>query len=480
MGASQAPASTKLPLRIQMLDDDATSLAMLGHVLSRQGWDVMPCQSIAEASSMLQQTIPDVAVVDVYLDGEDGLSFVSHLRKDYPDVGIVVISAEDTETLAKKAVKSGADYFLSKPIAPAALVLTLRRLAELRQERQRVTTLEHELERSVRDTLFPEIVTHSDSMRSILRLVEKVAPRELSVLICGESGTGKELVARAIHQHSLRSKGPFVELNCAALPPNLVESELFGHEKGAFTGAVASRAGKIELADGGTLFLDEIGELPLEIQPKLLRALQERRVTRVGGKEDIHCDFRLVTATNLDLLKEVRENNFREDLFYRVSVFPIKLPPLRERMEDMPMLLAHFLKQEGIQNPHISDEARAALQVYHWPGNIRELKNFSQAVPLLTDNELIDEDAVMAYFGSRIGGGPPPPPPPPNPPKRQGGSGGSKTRRQNGGAGRQENLHALRVYNGNVPEAALALGMGRATLYKYIKKNDITLENFTV
>ena len=466
-----------MPLRIQILDDDFITIAMLTRVLTGQQWEVFSAKSIGEATGQLSNFFPDIAIVDVHLQNEDGLTFVQSLRRNYPDIGIVVISAEDTDSLAQKAIASGADNFLSKPISPAALTLTVNKLAELRDERARANSLEHELERSVRDAVFPEILTNSDQMKAVLRLVEKVSPRDLSVLIFGESGTGKELVARAIHQNSTRRRGAFVELNCAALPPNLVESELFGHEKGAFTGAIASRAGKIELAHGGTLFLDEIGELPLDIQPKLLRALQERRITRVGGKKDIECDFRLVTATHRDLLNEVRANNFREDLFYRVAVFPIKLPPLRDRVVDIHLLLEQFLRQEGVRNPRVSDEARAILQTYRWPGNIRELKNFAQAVPLLSDREEIDEAAVRIYFGSRLGDT--------NGHRPTLGAFGSgfaagenRSVRKLEDVEREEILHALRFFKGNVPEAAMALGMGRATLYKYIKKSGLDLANY--
>lgn len=461
------------------MDDDQATVAMLSRILGSQGWEVLPSHQIDEANSQLSQFSPDVAVVDVYLDGEDGLTYVKRLRESRPDIGIVVISGDETEKLAQKALESGADNFLSKPVSHSALILAVQKLGELRDERQRTARLEQELERSLRDSVFPEIMTHSDRMKGVLRLIEKVAPRDLSVLIYGESGTGKELVARAIHQTSHRKRGAFVELNCAALPPNLVESELFGHEKGSFTGAIASRAGKIELAHGGTLFLDEIGELPVEVQPKLLRALQERRITRVGGKTDIVCDFRLVSATHRDLLYEVREGRFREDLFYRVAVFPIKLPPLRDRLEDMDLLLEHFLRMEGVENPQVDPEARMLLKNYRWPGNIRELKNFAQAVPLLSDLEVIGPAAVKEYFGSRLGEV--------DGMRNHHGGGYSPSLhsmeqrpvRKLEDVEREEILHALRVHRGNVPEAALGLGMGRATLYKYIKKNEIDLLTFT-
>jgi transcriptional regulator with GAF, ATPase, and Fis domain len=257
----------------------------------------------------------------------------------------------------------------------------------------------------------------------------------------------------------------------------LLESELFGHEKGAFTGALAARAGRIELAHKGTLFLDEIGELPLEIQPKLLRALQEKKVTRVGGKTDIECDFRLISATHRDLLQEVRRGTFREDLFYRIAVFPVKLPPLRDRLEDLELLLFHFLEQEGVRNGRLTADAQALLLGYQWPGNVRELKNFSQAATLYSERGIIDEFVVRQYFGTRLNDAALSRPPSMystgNTPIPTG-----RPVRKLEDVERQEIMHALKVHKGNVPETALALGMGRATLYKYIKKHEINLTAF--
>lgn len=468
-----------IPWRILVLDDEPTTVSALVRAMSQNGWQAIPASNIRDASAHLETVVPDAAIVDVFLGEDDGLNYVHDLRRRFPDMGIIVISMEDTESLATKASASGADYFLSKPIAPAALTLTLNKMRELRVQRQRATELEKEMRKRSDEAIFPEILTHSDSMKSVLRLIEKVGSRELSVLIFGESGTGKELVARALHQSSSRLSGRFVELNCAALPANLVESELFGHEKGAFTGAVASRAGRIELAHKGTLFLDEIGELPLEIQPKLLRALQEKRITRVGGKTDIECDFRLISATHRDLLSEVRAGNFREDLFYRIAVFPVKLPPLRDRLEDLDLLLSHFFVQEGVKNAKVTSEAQNLLSTYHWPGNVRELKNFAQAATLLCERGIVDEFVVRQYFGSRLG-------------EPMSGNhrssnlyapintplGSNRPVRKLADLQRQEILYALRIHKGNVPEAAMALGMGRATLYKYIKKNEIDLGLF--
>jgi len=478
-------ANPSSPLLVLVVEDDPTTITLLSRLLDREGCEVTTARNLTEAAAAMSAVVPDVAVVDVYLGEEDGLTFVRQLRARDPEIGIMVISAEDTDTLVRKAIDSGADNFLSKPIAPAALTLTVRKLGELRQRRRRAIELESQLKKSLLDTLFPEIVTHSDAMRAVLRLVEKVAPRDLTVLICGESGTGKDLVARAIHQLSPRGGKNFVELNCAALPASLVESELFGHEKGSFTGAVASHAGKIEQAAGGTLFLDEIGDLPLEIQPKLLRALQDKRITRVGGKTSLECDFRLLSATNRDLVKDVKAGRFREDLFYRIAVFPINLPSLRDRIEDLDLLLAYFLKQEGLKAPRITSGARQLLRSYRWPGNVRELKNFAQAVTLLIEDEFIGEESVRSYFDTRLDVVSPeeeanslrlPAPASGNLPNGKHRS--SRPVRKIAEIEREEIINALRYYQGRIGEAAQALGIGRATLYKYIKKHAIDARAF--
>ncbi|MCC6546408.1 sigma-54-dependent Fis family transcriptional regulator [Candidatus Sumerlaeota bacterium] len=464
------------PPKVLIVDDEPGTLQMLAHVLAGQGWDTFGVRDLSGANSYMATAQPHVAIVDVFLEEENGLEFVKTLRNSHPEVGILVISTEDKESLAKKARDCGADSFQSKPIAPNALLFNLRKILELREERIKNQNLSEALDRTYTNDAFPGIVSQCDLMLAVLRLIRKVSARDLSVLVCGESGTGKELVARAIHQNSTRKRGEFVELNCAALPPNLVESELFGHEKGAFTGAIASRVGKIEQAHGGTLFLDEIGELPLEIQPKLLRALQERRITRVGGKQEINCDFRLITATHRDLLGEVHGGRFREDLFYRIAVFPVKVPPLRDRMEDLDLLLAHFFKEEGVRDPKLTRGARDLLAAYRWPGNVRELRNFTQAITLLTDRGAIDEAAVRNYFGARLTDNMAPRA---STPGSNGSYSFSRPVRRLDDLERDEINYALKTYKGNVPEAAMALGMGRATLYKFISKNEIDLSTFS-
>jgi len=392
-------------LRVLLLDDEDTTRRLFSRVLESEGAIVQAAGNIAEARALHQGDPFDLMLVDVYLGTkENGLDFVKEVRRADPAIGVIVMSKDESDKVAEQAAAVGADDFLLKPFDPKVLAFRARRAADIYNSRRTNKRLEEDLRRGLHETLFPGgIVTNSDTMRALLKVVDKAARRDIPVFIFGESGTGKELIARTIHEQSERRSRQFVDLNCAALPPSLVESELFGHERGAFTGATGARVGRIEQAHGGTLFLDEIGELPLEIQPKLLRALQDKRITRVGGTQSIACDFRLVTATNRDLLDAMRSGKFREDLFFRIVVLPIKLPPLRERPEDIQILLDHMLKQEPGPKATISVEAQALLHRYRWPGNVRELKNFAQAVSIYSEDNVVTASAVRHYFGSRLG-----------------------------------------------------------------------------
>ncbi len=476
-----------------ILDDETSVVSMLQQFLSKRGYTVYPSNNRAEFESHFLTTIPDAVIIDLHLKQENGMDILPQLRNKYPDLGIILMTGDDNPELKRIALGQGADVFLQKPISPQELITNIDSFMQpIAMESAHNTTPKQPNSAktlpSVADRMetlkFPEIITKAKTMEAVLRLIEKVSPRDLSVLLWGESGTGKELFAQAIHNHSTRRDGSFVALNCAALPPNLVESELFGHEKGAFTGAISSHKGKILQASGGTLFLDEIGELPIEIQPKLLRALQERTFVPVGGKAPIESDFRLVCATNRDLVQEVKQGRFREDLFYRIAVFPVKLPPLRDRMEDLELLLGHFLRLEGIENPIITDDAVQRLHAHRWPGNVRELKNFSQAIPLFCDSNMIDRNALGMYFSSRMEGSgfdsdlPSLTETADSQLPLQSGNAQSTTRpvRKIEDIEREEIQYALNYYKGNVAEAARALGMGRATLYKYLKRTSIDFE----
>lgn len=452
-----------------ILDDEPGIVMVLEHLLKTEGWEVLTASRLTDARSLTATRIPDLAVVDVYLDESSGLDFVRELRQRDSETGILVISSEDTSSLAMKAIESGADYFVSKPISPPAFLLSIRNVFSLREERGLVRQLRSDLESAVEQRFASDIITQSDVMKGVLQLVKRAAAKDIPVLISGESGTGKELVARAIHANSNRRNGNFVEVNCAALPANLVESELFGHEKGAFTGAISSRQGCLARAHKGTLFLDEIGELPLEVQPKLLRALQEKRFNPVGSTETKESDFRLVCATNRDLVKEVKDGRFREDLYFRVAVVAIRLPALRERPEDLRLLLDHFLRQEGQAKMTFTQEANGLLATYNWPGNVRELRNFAQALTVFVDAGTVNEEDIRNCLGSRLdeGGG-----------VRDAAieTSGNAPIRNLEALQEMEMRRALRWFRGNATEAAKALGIGRSTLYRFIQREDIDLE----
>jgi two-component system NtrC family response regulator/two-component system response regulator HydG len=335
---------------------------------------------------------PDVVLADVRMPRMDGLTLLERARADGIDAAFVMMTAHGTVKDAVTAMKMGAENYLQKPLDMDSVLVTLAKALERRQLQRDVELLRER----VRDSagLGKKIVGTSEPMRQVFELVQRAAPSKATVLILGESGTGKELVAEAIHDGSPRASGPFVRVNCAALPETLLESELFGHEKGAFTGAIARKEGRFELADGGTLFLDEIGEIPPQVQVKLLRFLQNREFDRVGGTKTLKVDVRVVAATNRDLLAEVKAGRFREDLYYRLNVVQIEMPPLRKRKTDLPALVDHFIRKYGAayerSNVRMSREAFQAILAYDWPGNVRELENaIERAIVLSPDGELL-------------------------------------------------------------------------------------------
>ncbi|MBI4817068.1 MAG: sigma-54-dependent Fis family transcriptional regulator [Deltaproteobacteria bacterium] len=361
--------------RVLVVDDEAPQREIFSAILGDVGFDAEVAAGGDEALSAVRANPPDVVLTDLRMAGKNGLELLEELHRAEPDLPVVLVTAHGSIDAAVQAMKAGAFDFVSKPVRGDELVMILRRALErtrlLRENKQ----LRAELD--VRTTL-RELVADHGSMREVFRLVQRVAPTHSTVLIYGETGTGKELVARAIHSASKRADGQFVAVNCAAIPANLLESELFGHERGAFTGAVARRIGLFEQAQGGTLFLDEIGDLPLELQPKLLRVLQERQITRVGSSTPISVDARVISATHRDVTSMVEDQALREDLYWRLNVFPIKVPPLRERATDIPALVAHFLARFAEENDEppkrIGPDAMGALMAYRWPGNVRQLQ----------------------------------------------------------------------------------------------------------
>src|SRR5271168_3316436 len=384
--------------KILIVDDEPNTLASLSRAFRLAGSDATVCDSALQALVLAKTQNFDLIFSDVVMPGKDGLSFLEDLRAERIAVPVVMISGQAHIEMAVRATRLGAFDFLEKPVSTEKLLLTVENVLKLRR-------LESE-NRQLRQRLGKhEIVSTSEVMRKVMAQVERVAASESRVCILGETGTGKELVARTLHERSPRSAGPFVTLNCAAVPAELIESELFGHEKGSFTGAAARHTGKFEQAEHGTIFLDEIGDMPLSMQAKLLRVLEEGEVERIGGQRPITVDVRVVVATHRDLEAQVRDGKFRQDLFHRVYVFPLRLPPLRERREDIPALIEHFALQVSTTNGwkpvHFSADAMAALQEHPWPGNVRELRNAVERLMLLaTSAEVTSETVELALPAS--------------------------------------------------------------------------------
>jgi DNA-binding NtrC family response regulator len=379
--------------RILLIDDDKTALDGLVKILAHDGYPVSGVLSGYEALNLLSRKNVDIIVTDMKLPGMGGLSLIHELRKKEEPAAIVVITAYSSVKTAVEAIKCGADDYLTKPVNIEELELVLEKLWERQQLIAQNRVLKEKLKDKYKSS---ELVGNTPQMQRIIKMIEDVAPSTASILILGETGTGKELVANAIHYQSDRVCMPFVALHCAALSESILESELFGHEKGAFTGAVQSRKGRFELADGGTLFLDEVGEMNMKVQVKLLRVLEKGEFERVGGEKTIKVDVRLIAATNRNLEREVSEGRFREDLFYRLNVITIHLPPLRERREDMPILSNFFVikyaKKYKKEIKGFTPEAMEALCAYHWPGNVRELENVIERSIVLCKKSMITVD----------------------------------------------------------------------------------------
>jgi DNA-binding NtrC family response regulator len=376
--------------RILLVDDDQTTLASLSRAFRLAGYEATVCDNAARAITLIKNDRFDLVLSDVVMPGKDGLQMLAELREHGVTARVIMISGQATVDMAVRATQLGAIDFLEKPISSDKLLLTVQQALRLR-------TLEEENQQLRRRVGKHELVWKSDAMRRVMAQVDRVAPTESRVCILGETGTGKELVARAIHERSGRRDRPFVTVNCAAVPSELIESELFGHEKGAFTGAAARHLGKFEQAHEGTLFLDEIGDMPAAMQAKLLRLLQEGELERVGGERPIVVDTRVVVATHRDLEALVRKAAFREDLYHRVFVFPIVMPALRERVDDIPLLAEHFARIVADQNNWktrgFKPAALEALGRYNWPGNVRELRNIVERLLLLADGD-VDADIV--------------------------------------------------------------------------------------
>lgn len=392
--------------KVLIIEDDINTLHGLGEILEDENFNISKAKNAKQALKEIENGDFDVVLMDYLLPDRDGLDLSREVLKDYPDIKIIMMTAFGTVKNAVNAMKMGIYDYLTKPINLDELLIILRRAIQEQRLIKENDSLKSKLNNKYR---FENIIGVSGKMQQVFQKVAKVANSDATVLIRGESGTGKELIARAIHFQSKQKNQPLVEINCASIPENLLESELFGHEKGAFTGAYKMKKGKFEIADKGTLFLDEIGELPLALQAKLLRVLQEHRFTRVGGVDNIEVNVRLIAATNADLEQKMADGLFREDLYYRLNVIPIIIPPLRERLEDIGPLTDHFIHKfadkEGRAIRGINEEARKILLAYEWPGNVRELENAVENSVVMCESDCITADDLPAYLkGTRTTG----------------------------------------------------------------------------
>jgi two-component system nitrogen regulation response regulator GlnG len=471
---------------ILIADDDRAIRTVLTQALGRQGHSVRTTGNAATLWQWVKQGEGDLVITDVVMPDENGLDLIPRIKKLRPGLRVIVMSARNTLLTAVKATERGAFEYLPKPFDLRELVSVVERALSEPGPTPRQDGAESRPDAA--EEQLP-LIGRSSAMQDIYRVLARLMGTDLSVIIYGESGTGKELIARALHDYGKRRKGPFVAINMAAVPRELIESELFGHEKGAFTGATARYAGRFEQATGGTLFLDEIGDMPLEAQTRLLRVLQEGEFTTVGGRTPVRADARIVAATHRDLRQMVRQGLFREDLFYRLDVVPIRLPPLRERSDDIPELIRHFFGQaeaEGLPAKMLEGEAMAHLKGYAWPGNVRELENLIRRLAALYSQETIDLGVIRSELGET------PAAPPPRPPAGESLGDAVERHLRDYFSAHSDDLPASGLYqrvlreierplielsllatNGNQVQAAGLLGLNRNTLRKKIRELDI-------
>ena len=373
---------------ILVVDDEEAIVSSLGSILQDEGYEVAVAKSGVEALKIYTIDPPDLMLLDIWMPEMDGMETLRRVKELVPTAQVMMMSGHGSIETAVKAIKLGAYDYIEKPLSLENVTLRVKHALEQFRLEEENRSLRTKVQRKF------ELVGQSPAMQQLRQLIDTAGPTNSRVLIGGENGTGKELVARAIHLQSARADRPFVAVNCAAIPETLIESELFGHEKGSFTGATSMKRGQFEQADGGTLFLDEIGDMSLNTQAKVLRALQEQQFTRVGGTKLLKVDVRVLAASNKDLMKEIEKGTFREDLYYRLNVVPIVVPPLRERREDIPLLIRHFMKlhaeEQGLRMKEISPEAMAVFQQYEWPGNIREFRNLIERLMIMVPGNVID------------------------------------------------------------------------------------------
>ena len=444
----------KKKAKILVVDDEAIIRESLRDWLSDAGHQVLTAENGPQALEIMERDKPSIAIVDLVMPGMDGIELLKKAKEVSPSIEVIIITAYASIPTAIAAIREGAYDYIEKPFSPEKVELLIKKLVEHQRLIEENISLHQKLEKRYR---FENIIAKSAKMQQIIELIKVVAKSNATVLITGESGTGKELVARAVHSQSYRKDKPFIPVSCAALPESLLESELFGHEKGAFTGAHAQRKGKFEFANRGTLFLDEIGEMSANIQVHLLRVLEEKAFTRVGGNELIKVDVRVISATNKDIEKAVASGQFREDLYYRLNVVTIELPPLRERKEDIPLLAQHFLKKFALENQKeisgFSPEVTDFLLKYQWPGNVRELENTIERSVILAQNSYIEIADLLQKNSPLVSS--------------------ALTGRSLREVERSHILNILSETGGNYSEAARILAISRATLYNKAKVYDL-------
>lgn len=438
--------------KVLIVDDDANAVRVLSAILSEGGYDVLEAGDVDAAIKLVGSEDVDAVITDLKMPGKDGMHFFKYVTENHPAVPVIFLTAYGTVESAVSSITHGAFYYFIKPPDYLKLKGILSRAVEQRRLKRELENLKRRLSSEHNPH---RIVSNNPAMLKIIETIEAVKDSASSVLICGETGTGKELIARSLHYSSTRRSSPFIAVNCAAMPKELIESELFGYEKGAFTGAVARRIGKFEEAAGGSVFLDEIGELELSLQAKLLRALQEKEIERLGSNKRMKVEFRLISSTNRNLRREVQAGNFREDLFYRINVVQVNVPPLRERMDDLPLLVSEFVNEFCVREKKvlsISDEVMRIFQSYSWPGNIRQLKNIIERAVVLVKGSKITPRELPEEFLSY----------------KRGLESINSLRTL-----RQIEIHAVRdtlhKCNGNKSKAARVLGISRKAFYKKLR-----------
>ncbi|MBV8076863.1 MAG: sigma-54-dependent Fis family transcriptional regulator [Planctomycetaceae bacterium] len=451
-------------IRVLVVDDDAPHAEAVAESLERVGYECVVATSGRDALRMIEEQTFDIVVTDLIMDEVGGLEVLAKAKRELPDAEVVILTGHSTIKTAVTAMQAGATTYLTKPLD----IGELRTVADKVSQSQRLARSNLELQRQLNERFgFEGVIGNSPAMHAVVARLRQIAPTSATVLISGESGTGKELVAKALHNNSPRRYKPFVPLNCAALSENILESELFGHVKGAFTGADRERKGWFEHANGGTLFLDEVGDIPLTTQVKLLRALESGEIVRVGTNEPITVNVRLISATNRDLNEAIEKGTFRQDLYHRLKVISVKLPPLRQRREDIPLLIDHFLKDfnasHGKSVTSITPAARKVLMAHSWPGNVRELRNTIESMVVIDADGALDVDDLTEDLQAVA------------PASSNAGQGGAPSL-----VGRPlEEIdkfyiaETLKMTNGNREEAAKVLGIGERTLYRRIKEYSI-------